>query len=211
MVILEGTILPVVAVAPEILCRLVTAPPNGPDPKDLAKLFGYFPQAAKDLRDCGARVLDPVDVRITGADADECRAAADIVDEAHQLLWEAAERCQAGGILGDHATVIADMLAHRLRPAVEQAVVTIQRVFLIEILQRQYDLNMRSAAAIRQLAQVSQMIFILGVNASIEAARSGEAAGGLAFIAEDIRRLGNNTRAIADDLRATFDTAPETL
>jgi len=61
---------------------------------------------------------------------------------------------------------------------------------------------------IKQIANETKM---LGLNASIEAARAGEAGRGFGVVAEEIRRLSDQSKATVDKIRALTNRIEETI
>ncbi|MEL6610082.1 MAG: methyl-accepting chemotaxis protein [Pseudomonadota bacterium] len=74
-------------------------------------------------------------------------------------------------------------------PAVERAMNAARSVFITGVLLRQSKHAAASGVVMEDLRRLSRTIHLVSINASIEAARSGEAGKGFAVIAEEIRSL----------------------
>jgi hypothetical protein len=61
------------------------------------------------------------------------------------------------------------------------------------------------------IKKVSDQANLLGLNASIEAARAGQAGLGFSVVAEEIRKLSDNTKVSADDINQTIDRTNGTI
>ena len=208
IVLLEGEILPVLSAAPELLGRL--AMPFG-DPADddaSAVLLPSFARAEAHLRDGGATYLEKASIRLAGDDLQICIAAADTVTAMHETLGRAGRRRTEGNALPDgEVRQIMDRIAQEMRPAVEHALNVFRRVFITAVLERQKLQARQAESAIRKLNEISDTIFFIAVNASVEAARAGDAGKGFAVIGQDIRSLSLSARAATEDLCALMESA----
>ncbi|WP_414730655.1 methyl-accepting chemotaxis protein [Bacillus badius] len=66
--------------------------------------------------------------------------------------------------------------------------------------------NMKNVARIiQQVKEIASRSNILGLNASIEAARSGEYGRGFAVVADEIRRMAANSNSAAEDIQKQLE------
>ena len=203
---LEGCILPVLGAAPEILARVLAAPDAGFDPHVAADLLATFQVADTQLRNGGAKHLRPTGMQLQGNDLDLCKTAAEAVSSVGKALQAMVAQAQSGSaVSGTDAARITEKIATVLRPAVNTALDVFRRVFIGTVLERQTARGQQTDAAIRQLSEISEMIFFIAVNASVEAARAGDAGRGFAVIGQDIRALSLSARAATDGLCALMD------
>ena len=205
VVVLEGHILPVLPAGPELLCRLAMARDHPPDPKVLDALLATFTTAEVHLRNAGATYLGPKNIRLEGDDLAACVVAADQVRHARQVLQNAVtDYSDHGGLINGSGPQIAEMLANDMQVKVNAALDAFRRVFITTVLNLQEVHAEQADIALRELSEISETIFFIGINASVEAARVGDEGRGFTVISEDIRRLAQNARNATADLGATF-------
>ncbi|WP_412674669.1 methyl-accepting chemotaxis protein [Bacillus badius] len=66
--------------------------------------------------------------------------------------------------------------------------------------------NMKNVARIiQQVKEIASRSNILGLNASIEAARSGEYGRGFAVVADEIRKMAANSNSAAEDIQKQLE------
>lgn len=206
VVMLERAILPVIGAAPELLSRLLVNHHQQCPPDTQSALFAAFPAAEAPLRDGGAAFLKPSGIRIEGDDLRICQAAADAVAQTERALRDAVEQTSNGHqVPAAAAAQLTNKIASDMRPMVDDALDVFRRVFIGTVLDRQVIQARQAEAAIRQLSEISETIFFIAVNASVEAARAGDAGRGFAVIGQDIRALSLNARAATKGLRALMD------
>jgi hypothetical protein len=205
VVVLEGHILPVLPAGQELLCRLAMAQDHPPDPQTLDELLATFTTAEEHLRNAGAKYLEPKNIRLEGEDLLACITAADQVRQARQVLGNAiADYSDQGRLINGSGALIADMLANNMQHKVNAALDAFRRVFITTVLTLQEVHAEQTEIALRELSDISETIFFIGINASVEAARVGDEGRGFTVISEDIRRLAQNARKATADLSATF-------
>ena len=198
---LEGCILPVLGAAPEILARVLAARDVGLDQRAAADLLATFKVAETQLRSGGSKFLGPTGMQIKRDDLALCITAAEAVSSVGRALQAVVAQARAGGaVTGAEAARITEEIATGMRPAVNAALDVFRRVFIGTVLERQVAQARQADAAIRQLSEISEMIFFIAVNASVEAARAGDAGRGFAVIGQDIRALSLSAREATDGL-----------
>lgn len=158
-------------------------------------LAGGVEKAALLLQEGAASLLRPVGVALDDADMTRSR------DAARALL--AICRDLQAVVPGDPARVAALYVRFStdVRPEVLAALNAIRRTFLVYILDRQ----VRQARAVTQsldhLDRISREIFYVAINATVEAARVGEAGAGFAHIGAEIRALAQTAQAATKEYR----------
>ena len=154
---------------------------------ELDHVIGYFtpgvevagenPQAVEWFRDCLAQCPDGGEVfRTTGT---KLRA-----------IHAAAQR-QDADVLHLHVDIAVFAVAN-LGPAYEILFARLSEALSDQAFERQraMDSSRKQAdAAIRRIADISQMVSLISLNASVEAARAAEAGKGFAVIAQEIKGL----------------------
>jgi len=205
LVRLEKAILPVLSHAPIMLCRMALADAPFSDINDAPEL-AVFELAEHQLRTAGAEFLDPAGISLAAADAAICHAAADRVAEVQRALRRAIDTIEMTGRTANGASpALIELISTTLPDAINTAMDTFRRVFLETVLKRQQHYRTQAAAAVRQLADISETIFFIGINASVEAARVGDHGRGFNVISEDIRRLASNARESTANLRMVLE------
>ncbi|KIL80292.1 methyl-accepting chemotaxis protein [Pseudobacillus badius] len=131
---------------------------------------------------------------------------------------------QDGQVIGAFAAVVSNQKMEDLRKGAEKlsAVIGQMTAFSEEIavianssanklqeLSRQSETmnkNMKNVARIiQQVKEIASRSNILGLNASIEAARSGEYGRGFAVVADEIRRMAANSNSAAEDIQKQLE------
>lgn len=203
---LEAAILPVLSLAPDILCRLAMAADHPPDVAQLLDALSVFDTAEKQLREGGAQFLEPTGISLDAEAMGICRDAADILAQAQRELSGAITSYSNHKTnLNGSGARMADLISRDLRSSVNAAIDAFRRVFIGTVLKRHAAQARQAQTAVTQLAEISETIFFIGINASVEAARVGEAGLGFSVISEDIRYLAANARSSTASLRAVLD------
>lgn len=95
-----------------------------------------------------------------------------------------------------------------LRPAAEDALNVFRAVFIGGIIQVQANQTHNAKEAVTELSRISRQIHFVAVNASIEAARVGEAGKGFAVIGTEMRRLAQTATETTKRLQGVIDQGP---
>lgn len=128
------------------------------------------------------RILDQLDIRLSQA------------SEERVLSFAETLRILAGppGDAADPRLSDAAYLSGPFVDEVEQTIDALRADFLSQIMARQARADAASAIAAREVAAISRQIYFISINASVEAARVGDAGRGFAVIGEQIRNLSQN-------------------
>ncbi|MGJ8626315.1 MAG: methyl-accepting chemotaxis protein [Sulfitobacter sp.] len=97
------------------------------------------------------------------------------------------------------ATLLAQ-ITQDVAPAVDLALNTYRRIFISHVLAQQHANALQAQEAIQRLDKISKQIFFISINASVEAARVGEAGRGFTQISTDIRALSQSAQAATRNL-----------
>jgi len=201
IVLLEKLIEPVLSSAPEALAALALyqmAPEkSGPLDPYLAEVDTTFRQAEEQLANGGATYLAEVDVHLDEKALAICQTAARTL---HELRQELTGMLKAQGAPHVQMTECATMLRTRARPHVSAALDALRATFINHVLSRNTQVSSRAEEAIQQLSIVSKKIFYISLNASVEAARVGDAGRGFSFISQEIRTLSQDAQAATANL-----------
>ena len=185
VVLIEGEVIPVLTLAPQLLCALAL----GQDVDAPRCEWDAAVIKACDTLDCGAATfLEPAGFPLTAEGIVECRKASAILREFGELV-------QRTSVNDPSALEIAhEDLVTRVDPALNSVLDTIRGHFISSVLIRQAEHADRSSRAIEQLSEISQKIFFISINASVEAARAGENGLGFSVIASEIRTLAQEAQ-----------------
>lgn len=184
------------AVAPQLLRAML---PDGPrDPGGIAAA------ASEALRHAQDRYMDPYDIAIPLTTRVALAALADRFDAAARAIATLAE----GEATPAERQALADELGVSLPVAVEAAMDMLRALFVQTMLERQMRASRLAEEAAREIAQVSRQIYFISINASVEAARVGEAGRGFAVIGQQIRALAQQASASLRRLTAVADDEP---
>lgn len=161
---------------PRLLCR--AAVKESPRREDRAALLA----AADFLSLIQPRFLDPADIYLSKASDEQV------------LAFVTTLRTLAGPGEGATDARLSDIayLSGPLVDEVERTIDALRADFLSQILARQAHADAISAIAAREVAAISRQIYFISINASVEAARVGDAGRGFAVIGEQIRSLSQD-------------------
>lgn len=208
IVVLEKMIEPVLSAAPEALCAIALCQiaPGGKGQlgAHLAAIETLFPAALDSLNSGGAACLEETGVRLSDDDLQLCRkAAATLAELGERLIAMLKAESATSSDMADCAALIGA----RARPEVSAALDAMRATFIGHILNKHHEVAARSEAAIEQLSVVSKKIFYISLNASVEAARVGDAGRGFSFISQEIRTLSQDAQAATANLARAFGPA----
>lgn len=141
-------------------------------------------EAADTLRHVQSRYMDPFDVTVPPASLPLIDALADRFDAAATAVGRVRDGADAADL-----ETLADEIGLRLPVEVEAVMDVLRGAFVQTMLDRQACAARSAATAAREVAQVSRQIYFISINASVEAARAGDAGRGFAVIGQQIRAL----------------------
>lgn len=192
LVLVQQDILPVPVLAQSILLQIATV-------GRVADGWGdAFHAADAMLRYKGGNLMRAYGVVVSAQDQRAFDAAADTVMRSKAMLAQVmAGPNKNDAIATAHAAVQDD-----LYPALNEAIDHFRRLFISLVIARQKTHAEQSRAAISGLDRISKQIFFISLNASVEAARVGDAGRGFLQISTDIRALSQSaqdaTRGLSD-------------
>jgi len=189
VVLVEEEIIPVLTLAPQILCALAL----GQGVESLRPKWESAVETARETLECGASTfLEPAGFPLPAEGVAECRKSSVILREFGQYVE------QIGASKLDAIEMAHDDLITRVEPSLVSVLNTIRGHFISSVLTRQAEHADRSSRAIEKLSGISQKIFFISINASVEAARAGENGLGFAVIASEIRVLAEEAQVAID-------------
>ncbi|MEM8694259.1 MAG: methyl-accepting chemotaxis protein [Pseudomonadota bacterium] len=150
------------------------------------------------LRTGIAQNFDPVGLTLSENDQARCKAAADIASEMQQCI-EDGERTPDG------IARIEGMMRDRFEPAINEVVNICRTTFIGAIYSHQDKLSQQTEEALGALDQISRQINFIAINASIEAARVGDAGRGFTVISSEIRSLAQQAETTTQRLGEILD------
>ena len=191
---LEKSIQPASAAPATILLAAAGAAPHA----DTEAAFALMATAAETLGASGEGFLAPTGVRLDEDGKARCKAAsatiAAIADELRACLADPRDQRRR--------EAVAEAIDAELKPEVEAALDAFRRVFLTMVLERQARHAVLYERTVEQLERVSRQIFLVAINASIEAAKIGEKGDGVAYLGAEIRRLSQSAQSVIEEMRA---------
>ncbi|AXI48384.1 hypothetical protein C1J03_21755 [Sulfitobacter sp. SK012] len=161
----------------------------------------HFETAANMLRDKGPQLMRGYGVHIAPADLDAFGTAADEVDTIRrsfiQFLARPYETRAAQAL---HQTLTKELL-----PTIDTAIDRYRGLFISLVIERQHAQKAQTVETVKGLARISKQIFFISINASVEAARVGDAGRGFLQISTDIRALAQSAQSATQDLSNLVD------
>lgn len=166
-------------------------------PRDLQQIILIrFSDAATMLRSKGPQMMTESGVHISPEDQAIFDAAADQVETCKTRL-EALTNGQADP---DAKLSLLNALTEDMQPAVIRAMNLFSELFITLVQDRQQAQRRQADTAISGLDRISKQIFFISINASVEAARVGDAGRGFLQISSDIRALSQSAQNATQDL-----------
>ena len=186
VVVLEKAVLPIVSLAPAAIARHAV----GKDVDHLS-VDAPFKVAHRMLRKQAVQMLDERKIPYTADQVAPIAAAATATEEFRTRLSD---------IMGHSASrdaqlALLDLYSDDLVPKIDAAIDAFRSIFIGCVLERHWQHAKRADEAIDGLDRISKQIFFISINASVEAARVGEAGRGFLQISTDIRALAQSAQA----------------
>lgn len=149
-----------------------------------------FNEAAEMLSTTGIGLMKDYGVTITSEDQQIFSLAADRVLECRNAL----ELSLSKPATPQSADEFLNLIQTKMQPAVSAAIDRYRMVFINLVVARQSAHTEQTNSAISGLDQISKQIFFISINASVEAARAGDAGRGFLQISTDIRALSQSAQ-----------------
>ncbi|MGB3245315.1 MAG: methyl-accepting chemotaxis protein [Sulfitobacter sp.] len=190
VVILEKAVMPAMWLG----YTLLASPPSAYHSRD--SRFAAFDIATEMLRLEGPKMLNAAGVKCSFEAQTAFTRAATEIDSLHVNLRKhligASDRAGRNSLL--------EQITGSLHPAVETAVDAYRALFITFVQKKQRSHAHQAGEALRGLDRISKQIYFISINASIEAARVGDAGRGFLQISTDIRTLSKSARDATRDL-----------
>ena len=198
-VLVERDILPFLSVMPRLLCARALGQPDPrleADWRDAATRAQHLlATAAGDHLDKAGFPLDPDDRAFSEGLArslsDFCKAI------------ETSEATDTQAVAG-HLALFSD----QIDPGIATFLESVRRTFVGGVLRQQMKRAACNDQALGRLSDVSRKIYLISINASVEAARAGDAGLGFAVIADEIRALAQSAQGSLNEIKQGQD-APD--
>ena len=158
--------------------------------------FAAFEVAYSALTALGPEALAAAGIEMTATDRRTINAEAENLRVIQRKLLGADK----GTLTPAKADALMDEIERDLHPALQRAVDRFRRVFIGYNMSQQEAYALQARDAARELRLISKKIFFISINASVEAARVGDAGRGFQQISTDIRALSQSAEAATSDL-----------
>jgi len=168
---------------------------NADDIRNLRKALDH---AADLLRNNGARYLAPAGVELKKQQREACQSAADAIAD---LSAKITELGRPNVDQNDLQAQLRELIQVQIRPKVLNALDAFRESFISIVLKRQDFQRRQSERSLTELDMISKKIFLVSINASVEAARLGNSGAGFTFISKEIRSLSQTAQAAIEDMR----------
>lgn len=158
--------------------------------------LAVFEKAYVTLTKDGPAALNKAGITLLPEDREMIEEQAVVLQDIQRRLLHADSKT----ITQDGAATLINAIEAELHPAIQQAVDRFRRVFIGFNMTRQKNYAAQAREAAHELRQISKKIFFISINASVEAARAGDAGRGFQQISSDIRALSQSAEAATTDL-----------
>ncbi len=194
LVQLENAILPVLCQAHAMICDgLISTHAS-----DHSSRLNIFDAAVHMLQTDAANMLVARGIRADPAALQPLKQAAKEVIEMRNALQSAL----FAPLSTANASSLLTQVTTQMSPALDDALNTFRKIFIGHVLTQQHAHALQAKEAIGRLDKISKQIFFISINASVEAARVGDAGRGFTQISSDIRALSQSaqdaTRSLSD-------------
>lgn len=193
MVMLEKAVTPILSLVPTLIAQHTSGKEI-----DREALDEPFQTAVTMLR---KKATDLLDEQKVPYDKDQVAALTRAAATAEEFRNQLARLIDVPSSQAAKLTLLKDY-SEELVPQLEAALDAFRGLFIGCVLERQRQHAKRAEEAIAGLDRISKQIFFISINASVEAARVGDAGRGFQQISTDIRALAQSaqesTRGLAN-------------
>ena len=162
---------------------------------DIQAELDHFLAAEDLLKNRGQKMMQASGVAMSEQDISLVRQQGDTIRSVREALHRAAS-----GLSRDNADALLDRIETDLHPAVNTAVNRFRRSYIGFHMDRQSSYARQAQHAIQGLNRISKQIFIIAINAGVEAARVGDAGRGFQEISAEMRMLSQSAETATNDL-----------
>ncbi len=167
-------------------------------PADLAS----FDRAHATLTTDGPAALAKAGIALSPEDSAMIKEQAQVLQDVRRKLVQTDGKT----LTHDSAAALMNAVEAELHPAIQRAIDRFRRVFIGFNMTRQENYAAQARETAHELRLISKKIFFISINASVEAARAGDAGRGFQQISSDIRALSHSAEAATADLSSLVET-----
>ena len=194
LVQLENAILPVLSMGSTMICRALASG----EVRDFGPDLSIFDAAICMLETEACELLLTRDIRAEPVALQPLKDAAKELDAMRSALQTALR----APLSSARATSLLAQMTDQVNPAIDAALNAYRKIFIGHVVSQQNAHAKQAQEAIVRLDKISKQIFFISINASVEAARVGDAGRGFTQISSDIRALSQSaqdaTRNLSD-------------
>ena len=190
----ENAVLPVLWQGQSMICDSLASEKDSSNGQPV--VLTTFDTAIEMLRKNAKVMLSARDIRADATDLLPLTQAAKNIE----TLRNALEVELFTTISKQRAATLLAHITQDVAPAVDLALNIYRRIFISHVLAQQHANALQAQEAIQRLDKISKQIFFISINASVEAARVGEAGRGFTQISTDIRALSQSAQAATRNL-----------
>ncbi|MGC1497796.1 MAG: methyl-accepting chemotaxis protein [Sulfitobacter sp.] len=194
LVKLENAVLPVLGLGQSMICNALALG----EVSDRSAQFGIFDTAIRMLQKDATEMLMARDIRADPIALLPLKTAAKAVED----VCTALQTALFGPLTPAYAMSLLAQITDKMVPAINDALDAYRKIFIGHVIAQQFAHAKQAQEAIGRLDKISKQIFFISINASVEAARVGDAGRGFTQISSDIRALSQSaqdaTRNLSD-------------